>query len=157
MMADLVGSGRLAHAFNPAGGLHHARRDRAAGFCPVNDIVLAVRRLQRRYGFLRPAVLDVDGHHGDGTQELLNDEPLLTISLHQYDGRFYPKSGRLDESGAGAGEGYHVNLPLPRGAGDGVYAAALEGVVGPILDAYRPDVLLLQYGVDAHALDPLVG
>jgi acetoin utilization protein AcuC len=157
LMAELVAGGRVAHAFNPAGGLHHARRDRAAGFCPVNDIVLALRRLQRRYAFRRPAVLDVDGHHGDGTQEILDDEPVLTISLHQYDGRFYPKTGRLDESGRGAGEGYHVNLPLPRGAGDAAYAAALEQVVEPLLDAYRPDVLLLQYGVDAHALDPLVG
>src|SRR5439155_24665440 len=84
-------------------------------------------------------------------------EPLLTISLHQYDGRFYPRSGRLDESGKGAGKGYHVNLPLPRGAGDAAYGAALEQLVAPLLHAYRPDVLLLQYGVDAHALDPLVG
>jgi acetoin utilization protein AcuC len=157
LMADLVGRGEVAHAFNPAGGLHHARRDRAAGFCPVNDVVLAVRRLQRRYRFRRTAILDVDGHHGDGTQELLYDEPLLTISLHQYDGRFYPRSGRLDEVGTGAGAGYHVNLPMPRGAGDRAYQAALELVVEPLITRYRPDVLLLQYGVDAHARDPLVG
>ncbi len=156
-MADLVGRGEVAHAFNPAGGLHHARRDRAAGFCPINDIVLAVRRLQQRYRFRRPAILDVDGHHGDGTQELLYDEPILTISLHQYDGRFYPKTGRLDEIGTGRGEGFHLNLPMPRGTGDRAYAEALSTCVEPILDLYRPDVLLLQYGVDAHALDPLVG
>jgi acetoin utilization protein AcuC len=157
LMADLVGRGDAAHAFNPAGGLHHARRDRAAGFCPVNDVVLAVRRLQRRHRFRRPAILDVDGHHGDGTQELLYEEPVLTISLHQYDGRFYPRSGRLDETGEGAGAGFHVNLPMPRGAGDQAYQAALERVVEPLLARYRPDVLLLQYGVDAHARDPLVG
>ena len=157
LMADLVGRGDAVHAFNPAGGLHHARRDRAAGFCPVNDVVLAVRRLQRRYRFRRPAILDVDGHHGDGTQELLYEEPVLTISMHQYDGRFYPRSGRLDEVGVGAGAGYHVNLPMPRGAGDRTYQAALERVVEPLVRSYRPDVLLLQYGVDAHAQDPLVG
>jgi acetoin utilization protein AcuC len=156
-MADLVGRGEVAHAFNPAGGLHHARRDRAAGFCPVNDIVLALRRLQRRYGFVRPAVLDVDGHHGDGTQELLYEEPLLTLSLHQFDGRFYPKTGRIEELGSGKGTGYHLNVPMPRGAGDRAYAEALLRVVRPALEAYRPDVLLLQFGVDAHALDPLVG
>ncbi len=156
-MADLVGRGVVAHAFNPAGGLHHARRDRAAGFCPVNDVVLALRRLQHRYGFRRPAVLDVDGHHGDGTQELLSEEPILTLSIHQYDGRFFPRTGSLEEIGSGPGAGYHLNLPLPRGAGDRAYRAVLERIVEPALNLYRPDILLLQYGVDAHALDPLVG
>ncbi|MFN8471383.1 MAG: acetoin utilization protein AcuC [Anaerolineae bacterium] len=150
-------SGDISHAFNPAGGLHHAQRDRASGFCIFNDIVITVRALQREFGLQRIAVVDVDGHHGDGTQALLYDEPVLTISLHQYDGRFYPGTGRVDEIGQGAGRGYNVNVPLPRRVGDATYLAAFDAVVPPLLRAYRPEFILVQYGTDAHMGDPLVG
>ncbi|MFN8482071.1 MAG: acetoin utilization protein AcuC [Anaerolineae bacterium] len=157
LAARLTMAGDITHAFNPAGGLHHAQLDRASGFCVFNDIVVAVRALQREFGLTRIAVVDVDGHHGDGTQALLYDEPLLTISLHQYDGRFYPGTGRVEEIGRGAGRGYSVNVPLPRRVGDATYLAAFDAVVPPLLRAYRPEFILVQFGTDAHMGDPLVG
>ncbi len=150
-------AGDIVHAFNPAGGLHHAQLDRASGFCIFNDIVVAVRVLQRDFGLTRIAVVDIDGHHGDGTQALLYDESILTISLHQYDGRFYPGTGRVEEIGRGAGTGYSVNVPLPRRVGDATYLAAFDAVVPPLLRAYQPEFIIVQYGTDAHVGDPLVG
>ena len=154
--ARLVAGGEGSHAFNPSGGLHHAARARAGGFCIFNDIVVAVRALQQEFGLQRIAVVDVDGHHGDGTQEELYHEPVLYISLHRYDGRFYPATGRADEVGAGAGHGYTANVPLPRRCGDEPYLYALHRLVAPLLRAYRPELLLVQYGVDGHFQDPLV-
>ena len=154
--AQLILSGLAEHAFNPSGGLHHAQRERAGGFCVFNDIVIVARWLQAQ-GLTRIAVVDIDGHHGDGTQNLLYAEPLLTLSLHQYGGRFYPRTGRADEIGAGAGHGYNLNVPLPRRTGHAAYLAAFAQVVEPALHAYRPEFLLVQCGVDGHADDPLVG
>jgi acetoin utilization protein AcuC len=152
----LIGEGQACHVFNPGGGLHHAHRDRTSGFCIFNDVVLAVRWLQRDYGFRRVAIVDIDGHHGDGVQELLYDEPVLTISFHQYDGRFFPRTGSVDEVGWGAGFGLNVNVTLPAYAGDGPFATAFEQVVPRALRAYRPEVLLVNFGVDGHYSDPLV-
>jgi acetoin utilization protein AcuC len=154
--AQLILNGAADHVFNPSGGLHHAQRDRAGGFCVFNDIVIVARWLQAQ-GVSRIAVVDVDGHHGDGTQALLYDESLLTISLHQYDGRFYPRTGRAEDVGEGAGKGYNINVPLPRRTGHSAYLAAFDKVVLPALAGYRPDFLLVQFGVDGHVLDPLVG
>lgn len=152
----LVGSGAAAHVFNPGGGLHHAHRDRAAGFCIFNDVALAVHRLREDYGLGRVAVVDVDGHHGDGTQELLYDQPVLKLSLHQYDGRFFPGTGGVDEVGWGHGYGYSVNVGLPRHLSDAGYVPAFQAVVPRALRAYRPQVILLNFGVDGHFADPLV-
>ena len=156
LAARLIASGSLVHAFNPAGGLHHAQADRASGFCIFNDQVIAARVLQDM-GFTRLAFVDIDGHHGDGTQALLYDEPLLKVSFHQYDGRFYPGTGATSEIGHGAGEGYSVNVPLPRRVTDQVYLDAFEALVPPLLQAYRPEFIFVQFGVDAHFSDPLVG
>lgn len=154
--ARLVASGEARHAFNPSGGLHHAGRERVSGFCLFNDVVIAVRALQREFGLRRIAVVDVDGHHGDGTQQELYDEPVLFASLHRYDGRFYPATGAPGEIGAGPGRGYTANVPLPRRCGDGPYLYALRTLVTPLLRAYRPEFIIMQYGVDGHYLDPLV-
>jgi acetoin utilization protein AcuC len=154
--ARSIARGEVDHVFNPGGGLHHAHADRAGGFCVFNDIVIAVRALQREFGIRRIAIIDIDGHHGDGTQALLYHEPVLTVSLHQYDGRFFPRTGNLDEMGEGDGFGYAVNLPLPRHTGDRVYLAAFDAVVVPLVEAYRPEILLLQFGTDGHVHDPLV-
>ncbi len=156
MGADLVGSGVARHAFHPAGGLHHAKYEQAAGFCIFNDIVAAVRRWQSRFGLERIAILDVDGHHGDGTQALLYREPILTVSLHQYDGRFYPRTGALTERGEGPGLGYALNLPLPRFTTDEDYFKVLDIALAEI-ERYRPQALIVQYGVDAHFSDRMVG
>ncbi|MHB1005253.1 MAG: histone deacetylase family protein [Chloroflexota bacterium] len=154
--ARLVASGQVAHAFNPGGGLHHARRDIAGGFCVFNDVAIAIRVLQREFGLRRLAVIDCDGHHGDGTQALLYGEPVLYISLHRYDGRFYPRTGTTRETGEGEGSGYTLNLPLPRGTGDAAYLAAVEQAVLPRLAAYQPDLIFAQVGADGHHGDPLV-
>jgi acetoin utilization protein AcuC len=152
---EMVLSGEATHVFNPSGGLHHAHRQRTAGFCIFNDLVLAVGALQAA-GIERIAIVDVDGHHGDGTQELLYGQSILKISLHQYDGRFFPGTGSVDEVGWGGGYGYNVNVGLPRHAGDSLYLSALQAVVPLALRAYRPEVLLLNFGVDGHFADPLV-
>jgi len=154
--ADLVGSGQVQHAFHPAGGLHHAKYEQAAGFCIFNDIVAAVRRWQNLYGLKRIAILDVDGHHGDGTQALLYREPVLTVSLHQYDGRFYPGTGALSERGEGPGLGYALNLPLPRYTTDSDYLRTLSFALAEI-ESYQPQALIVQYGVDGHFSDRMVG
>jgi acetoin utilization protein AcuC len=152
---ERVVRGDAAHAFNPSGGLHHAHRERASGFCIFNDVALAVRRCCS-LGLARVAVVDVDGHHGDGTQEVLYGEPVLHISLHQYDGRFYPGTGAVEEVGWGAGYGYTVNVPLPRSTGSVAYVRAFEAVVPAALRAFRPEMILLNFGVDGHHADPLV-
>ncbi len=157
LAARAIAAGDARHGFNPAGGLHHAQQDRASGFCVFNDIVIAARVLQREFGLTRVAIVDIDGHHGDGTQALLYDEPLLKVSFHQYDGRFYPGTGRADELGVGPGYGYSVNVPLPRRVTDRPYLAAFDALVPPLLRAYAPQFILVQFGVDAHTSDPLVG
>jgi acetoin utilization protein AcuC len=152
----LIGEGAATHVFNPGGGLHHAHRERAGGFCIFNDLALAAHRFRADFGWERVAIVDVDGHHGDGTQELLYAEPVLYLSLHQYDGRFFPGTGSVDEVGWGAGYGYTVNVGLPRHVGDDAYLAAFRAVVPAVLRAYRPDVMLVNFGVDGHFADLLV-
>lgn len=154
--ARLVADGDLPFAFNPGGGTHHARAAATSGFCVFNDLAVTVRWLMQERGYQRPVIIDIDGHHGDGTQNIFYDEPILTISLHQYDGRFYPGTGRLDEVGLGAGAGYAVNIPLPRRTGSVPYLRAFDEVVLPLVRAYNPDFVLLQFGVDAHWQDRLV-
>lgn len=156
LAARRIADGTISHAFNPAGGLHHARSDRAGGFCVFNDIAIAARTL-RDEGFERIAIVDIDGHHADGTQALLYEEPILKISLHMYDRLFYPGTGAVDEVGRGPGEGYSVNVPLPRRTGNTAYLQAFEEIVVPVLRHYRPQFLINQFGVDAHYRDPLVG
>ncbi len=159
--ADLIMRGDVDHAFNVGGGLHHATKDSAAGFCVFNDVAIAARHLQRRRGLKRIAIVDVDGHHGDGTQRIFYREPILTISLHRYGGglfgRFYPGTGTVDEIGEGDGKGYSVNVPLPMGTFDDAYLEAFNEIVPPLIETYKPEVLLTQFGVDTHYQDPLVG
>jgi acetoin utilization protein AcuC len=159
--ADLIMRGEVEHAFNVGGGLHHAKRSSAAGFCVFNDVAVAARHLQRRYGLKRIAIVDIDGHHGDGTQAIFYREPILTISLHRYGGdflgRFYPGTGSVREIGEGDGKGYSVNVPLPAGTSDEAFLEAFNEIVPPLLEKYRPEILLNQFGVDAHYQDPLVG
>jgi acetoin utilization protein AcuC len=152
----LVASGSIARAFNPAGGLHHARADRAGGFCPLNDLVIAVRCLQREFGYERIAIVDLDGHHGDGTEAMLYDEPILTVSMHRYGGRFYPGTGAASDVGRGRGFGHNLNVPLERGTDAATYLQAFEQWVAPALLEYRPQLVFYQVGADSHAADPLV-
>jgi acetoin utilization protein AcuC len=152
--AEAVHSGEATHAFNPAGGLHHAARHRASGFCVYNDVAVAVAWL-RGQGH-RVAYVDVDVHHGDGTQALFYSDPeVLTISLHESGRYLFPGTGFTDEIGIGQAAGTSANLPLPPYAWDEPWLAAFEAVVPPLLRDFRPTVLVTQDGCDTHALDPL--
>jgi len=157
LAADLVAEGKASVAFNPAGGLHHAHRSRAAGFCVFNDAAVAIEHLLRRCGDgVKVAYVDIDAHHGDGVQEAFYDRrDVLTISVHE-SGRFlFPGTGWPEEIGEGEGEGFSVNLPLAPHTTDEVYLWAFRQAVLPILEAFAPDFLFTQLGVDTHYRDPL--
>jgi acetoin utilization protein AcuC len=152
--AELV-MGDVPRAFSIAGGLHHARRAEAAGFCVYNDLAVAIRWLVRAHG-ARVLYLDVDAHHGDGVQWLFYDEPaVLTVSLHESGAYLFPGTGFIDELGSGDGYGYSVNVPLDVHTDDASWRACFEAVVPPLARAFEPDVIVLQCGCDAHVLDPL--
>lgn len=131
---------------------HHARRSTPMGFCLLNNIAVTAAALADRGESV--AIVDVDAHHGNGTQEIFYDDPrVLYVSAHQWP--FYPGTGALDEIGAGAGVGSTCNLPLPAGATGDVYLRALDTIVIPRVEAFAPTWLLLSLGFDAHRDDPL--
>ncbi len=124
------------------------------GFCLLNNVAVAAQALRAEAGLERIAIVDWDVHHGNGTQHLFEEErDVLFLSLHQFP--FYPGTGALREQGSGAGEGSTLNLPLPAGCGDAEYGAAFEQIVVPTLLEFRPEMLLISAGFDAHARDPL--
>ncbi|HET9370228.1 MAG TPA: histone deacetylase [Vicinamibacterales bacterium] len=145
-------TGRSATALvRPPG--HHAEPDRAMGFCFYNNIALAAAAL-RAAGANKVAIVDIDVHHGNGTQNAFYaDRTVLFISSHQYP--FYPGTGAAHERGTGDGEGYTINIPLPAGADDLVFQRAYSTIVIPALERFAPDVILVSAGFDAHELDPL--
>jgi acetoin utilization protein AcuC len=154
LAASLVAEGEADRAFHFAGGLHHALPDRASGFCYVNDAVLAILRLLER-GW-RVAYVDIDAHHGDGVQFAFYEDPaVLTISTHERGDRLFPGTGFVSEMGRGEGLGFSVNLPLQPFTDDLVYEPAFEAVVPPLIQAFRPDVIVAQFGIDSHHTDPL--
>ncbi len=142
--------------FNPAGGLHHAHRDRASGFCIFNDIAVAIKHLKTLKEDIRIAYLDIDCHHGDGVQWLFYDDPnVLTISYHQ-DGRFlFPGTGTIGEIGEGDGKGYSINFPLLPGTYNKSFINLFRKTAPKLLEAYAPDILITQLGVDTYFDDPL--
>ena len=134
---------------------HHAEPDRAMGFCLYNNIAVAAAAL-RAEGAARVAIVDIDVHHGNGTQAAFYSDPtVLYVSSHQYP--YYPGTGAAEETGAGAGRGFTVNLPMEAGAGDAEVEGAYRSVVLPALEAFRPDAMLISAGFDAHERDPLAG
>ena len=153
--AEAVLSGRAEHAFNPAGGLHHAMPERASGFCVYDDPAIAIAWLLDR-GVERVAYVDVDVHHGDGPQAIFWDDPrVLTISIHE-SGRFlFPGTGFADERGGPEAEGTKVNVPLPPYVSDDGWLEAFAAIVPPAVRSWRPDVLVTQLGCDTHHTDPL--
>ncbi|HSZ42800.1 MAG TPA: acetoin utilization protein AcuC [Trebonia sp.] len=149
------GSGGALHAASIAGGLHHAMRASASGFCVYNDPAIAIRWLLSA-GVERIAYVDIDVHHGDGVQAAFYDDPrVLTISLHEHPATLFPGTGLPGEIGTGEGTGYAVNVALPAGTGDAGWLRAFDAVVPPLLRAFKPTVLVTQHGCDSHALDPL--
>jgi acetoin utilization protein AcuC len=151
---DFVADGKGEIAFNIAGGLHHAMKSRASGFCYINDPVIGIMRLLSRGK--RVAYIDIDAHHGDGVQRAFYEtNRVLTISLHETGATLFPGTGFEYEIGEGEGEGYAVNLPFPHDTNDDVYVWAFEEVVPELIHAFQPDVVMTQLGVDAFYDDPL--
>lgn len=135
---------------------HHARQDAAAGFCYLNNAAIAAARLQKK--FPKVAILDVDLHHGNGTQDIFYERrDVLTVSIHADPVRFYPFFwGAANETGKGAGEGFNLNLPLPRGAGDAPFLTALEEALDRV-DLFGANALVIALGLDAYERDPFGG
>ena len=134
---------------------HHAEAERAMGFCLYNNIAAAAAAL-RADGVARVAIVDIDVHHGNGTQAIFYADPaVLFVSSHQYP--YYPGTGAASETGTGAGEGYTLNVPLAAGSGDTEFEAAYGTTIIPALERFHPEVLLISAGFDAHELDPLGG
>jgi acetoin utilization deacetylase AcuC-like enzyme len=149
-------AGRLARGLavvRPPG--HHAERDRAMGFCLLNNVAVAAAAA-RAAGAARVAIVDWDVHHGNGTQQIFWDDPdVLYISTHQYP--YYPGTGAPTEIGGPAARGATFNIGLPSGSGDAEYLAAFDHAIVPKLRAFRPDLLLISAGFDAFQHDPLAG
>lgn len=153
--ARQVWEGSSDHAFNPAGGLHHAMPERAAGFCVYNDPAMAIDWLLD-HGAERVCYVDVDVHHGDGVEVMFRDDPrVLTISMHE-SGRFlFPGTGAADDIGGADALGSAANVPLHPGTPGELWLGAFDAAVEPLVRAFDPDVLVTQLGCDTHATDPL--
>ncbi len=153
--AEAVLSGRAEHAFNPAGGLHHAMPERASGFCVYDDPAIAIAWLLD-HGVERVAYVDVDVHHGDGPSAIFYGDPrVLTLSIHQSGRTLFPGTGFVHELGEDDAVGTNVNIALPPGVGDNGWLAAFDAVVPPLVEAFDPGVLVTQLGCDTHHTDPL--
>ena len=153
--ARQVWNGVTGHAVNIAGGLHHAMRAHASGFCVYNDPAIAIAWLLAE-GAERVAYVDVDVHHGDGVQAAFWDDPrVLTVSLHEHPRTLFPGTGLPEDVGGPGAEGGAVNVALPIGTRDEAWLRAFDAVVPPLLRSFRPDVLVTQHGCDTHMLDPL--
>jgi len=152
--AEMVDCGEVETAFNISGGLHHAMASRASGFCYLNDPVIAIMSLLKKGR--RVVYIDIDAHHGDGVQEAFYaSNKVLTISLHETGSALFPGTGFEYETGEGEGQGYSVNIPLPPSADDEIFVYAFNKVVPPLVDKFRPDIVVSQLGVDSFSTDPL--
>ncbi|MEJ8543982.1 acetoin utilization protein AcuC [Brevibacillus borstelensis] len=152
---DAVMNGEAKHAFNPAGGLHHAFRGRASGFCIYNDCSVAIAYMRKHWN-ARVLYIDTDAHHGDGVQWAFYDDPnVLTVSIHETGKYLFPGTGNLTERGDGSGYGYSVNVPLDAFTEDGSYLDIYRELLPKLAKGFKPDVILTQNGCDAHAFDPL--
>jgi acetoin utilization protein AcuC len=153
--ARAVWTGEAEHAVSVAGGLHHAMPDAASGFCIYNDPAIAIAWLLEQ-GAERIAYVDVDVHHGDGVERAFWDDPrVLTISLHESGRYLFPGTGFPTDLGGPEAEGSAVNVALPPGTSDSGWLRAFHAIVPPLLEEFRPDVLVSQHGCDSHILDPL--
>ncbi len=152
-----VHKGNLKNAFcavRPPG--HHAERDRAMGFCFVNNVAAAAVHLTEAFGYERVLIVDWDAHHGNGTQDMFYTDPkVFYYSSHQYP--FYPGTGAAFETGEGQGKGTTLNVQLAAGSGDAEFLAAIKEKLIPAAKNYRPEFIIISAGFDAHAADPLTG
>lgn len=153
--AESVWSGHVAHGVNIAGGMHHAQRGAASGFCIYNDAAAAVQRLLD-LGAERVAYVDLDAHHGDGVEAIFWDDPrVLTVSVHQDGHTLFPGSGNAGDTGGTAAQGTAVNVALPPRTDGAHWLRAVDAVVPAVVREFRPQVIVSQHGCDAHGNDPL--
>ena len=152
---DAIMSKQVDHVFcavRPPG--HHAEAGRAMGFCLFNNVAIAARYVQKKYGLTRVLIVDWDVHHGNGTQHSFEDDPsVLFFSTHQFP--HYPGTGRDSERGRGAGEGFTINVPMEAGEGDEEYRSVFQKSLVPAADAFKPEFVIISAGFDAHKDDPL--
>jgi acetoin utilization deacetylase AcuC-like enzyme len=152
LLGDALRVGASLH--RPPG--HHALSSRAMGFCLFNNVAIAARRALDRWNAGRVLIFDWDVHHGNGTNDIFHREPgVLYVSIHE--SPLYPGTGPAGDVGSGPGDGYTVNLPVPAGSGDAAWCSLVEHVVVPMGLEYRPALILLSAGFDAHTRDPLAG
>ena len=152
---DRLIKAEFRYAFVPIAGLHHARRNSAAGFCVFNDCAIAIETLRSVYGVQRIAYVDIDAHHGDGVFYSFEDDPQLFFADLHEDGRFlYPGTGMADECGKGAAAGTKLNIPMPPDAGDELFFQAWEKAEA-FIDRQRPEFILFQCGADSIGGDPI--
>jgi len=155
--ASAVARGAARRAFcavRPPG--HHAGPSEGRGFCLLNNVAIAARHLQASHGVERILIVDWDVHHGNGTQDIFFEDPsVFYFSIHEHPTFLYPGTGRRWETGRGAGAGTTLNAPLPPGAGDAEYRDVFEGILAPAAERFRPEIILVSAGFDAHARDPL--
>lgn len=156
-MLDAIAAGESANGFalvRPPG--HHALAHRAMGFCLFNSMAIGAEYLKHRHGAKKIMIVDWDVHHGNGTQDIFYEDPsVLFVSTHQFP--FYPGTGSINEIGAGAGEGYTVNVPLPAGCADREYLQVFQDVVASAAKKFAPEWILVSAGFDPHEHDPLAG
>lgn len=150
-------SGRVRNAFalvRPPG--HHASRSKGGGFCYFNNLAVMIERMKRDFELRRVLVLDIDAHHGNGFQDIFYGDPtVLYMSIHQHPLTLYPGTGFVDETGEGNGRGYTVNVPMRSRSTDADYAAVMEKIFVPLCEQFKPELLAVSAGFDAHAGDPL--
>lgn len=154
---DQVMSGAVQNALaviRPPG--HHAERRRVGGFCLFNNAAVAARQAQVVHGVERVLIVDFDVHHGNGTQDIFyEDKSVLFVSLHQYGRYFYPGTGAAQEMGVGDGRGFTLNVPLPLRVGDRGYGRIFDELIRPKAAAFKPGMIIVSAGFDAHWADPL--
>lgn len=152
---DSIMQGRCRRAFIPIAGLHHARRDIAAGFCVFNDCGVLIESLRRAYGVRKVAYVDIDAHHGDGVfYSFEDDSDLCFVDFHEDGNYLYPGTGFADETGQGEAAGTKLNIPMPPGAGDSLFEK-LWPQAESFLTAARPEFIILQCGADSLQGDPI--
>lgn len=153
--ADALMSGSAVRAVNFAGGMHHAMAGKASGFCIYNDVAMSIQRLLDS-GVSRVAYIDIDAHHGDGTESIFwNDPRVLTISLHESGMTLFPGTGFANDIGGSQAEGSAVNVAVPSGTSDAGWLRAFHAVVPQLVEAFGPEVIVSQHGCDSHRDDEL--
>jgi acetoin utilization protein AcuC len=153
---ELVLSGEYAHAASFAGGLHHAGKGNASGFCIMNDCAVALAWLRKRFG--KVAYIDLDAHHGDGVMYGFYSDPgVIDVDVHQDGKTLFPGTGSHLETGSGEAKGTKLNLPLPPGSADDVFVSLFSDLALPFLEEAKPEFLIVQCGADGLKGDPLAG